>query len=264
MLEITGPGLDVLFAGHDGAEAVVTNDSGKLPDVLRGFLAAIDEARRDRRAWHRCCLWIVVIACAFSLSRCVSWADRGRLRGDVGGTGWAGMLGRNSPRAAEVVRLDAGLAVRARRWALDPRPTGVTLARPLAQANWGACSVFARPGCGGAMIAPSGRRRPSHSQYSPLRSIPPTRRCGLPSNGTNSQGWPHNGLGGASRGITHSRLGGEQEEDPAGTAWVAEEWARTARHLSAVAYRGAAMAGGAGCMPGGHNALAFPACAARR
>ncbi|HNN95750.1 MAG TPA: hypothetical protein PKI03_25905 [Pseudomonadota bacterium] len=44
VLEIARPGLDVLFAGYDSAEAVVTHDTGKLPDVLRGFLAAVDEA----------------------------------------------------------------------------------------------------------------------------------------------------------------------------------------------------------------------------
>jgi hypothetical protein len=81
VLEVTRPGLDVLFAGHDSAEAVVTHDTGKLADVLRGFLAAIDEARRDRRAWYRRCLWIVVIACVLSSWRCVGRGDCGRIRG---------------------------------------------------------------------------------------------------------------------------------------------------------------------------------------
>ena len=44
VLEVAGPGLDVLFAWYDGTEAMITNHSGKLPDVLRGLLAAIDEA----------------------------------------------------------------------------------------------------------------------------------------------------------------------------------------------------------------------------
>jgi len=81
VLEITRPRLDVLFARHDRTEAVVTNDARYLPDVLCGFLATIDEAGCERRAWHRRCLWIVVIARVISLGRGVSWADCGRMRG---------------------------------------------------------------------------------------------------------------------------------------------------------------------------------------
>ena len=106
------------------------------------------------------------------------------------------------------------------------------------------------------MIAPSGRRKPSQSQYSPLRSILPTRRWGLPSNGTNSQGWPHRGLGGASRGITHSRLGGGAGTRPGGHCLGCGGMGTHCTASVGCGAPGAAMAGGAGCMPGGHDAFA--------
>jgi hypothetical protein len=44
LFEVAGPGLDVFFARHDCAEAVVSDNASKLSDVFSGFGAAIDKA----------------------------------------------------------------------------------------------------------------------------------------------------------------------------------------------------------------------------